>query len=120
MKRFITIGILALAGCTATGGTAPISVTSVQQALLNACGYELLASTAATDIAAVTATLVPGAGAAVVTASMVASAICSAVKPAPVPTASAARPGLVVHGGFVGAGQPVNVNGVMVHGAFVR
>lgn len=109
-------------GCTSTGGITTPSVASVQQALVYACGYELLASTAAADIAAVASTLVPGASGVVVTASMVAAAICAAVKPAPTPAgASASRPGFpVVHGGFVAAGEPVKVNGVLVHGAFVK
>lgn len=104
---------LAVSGCTSSGGSAPISVASVQQALVNACGYELLASTAATDIAAIASSLVPGGSAAVVTASMIANAIC---KVAVTPVAPAARLG--ARGAMIA--QPIIVNGVAVHGGFVK
>lgn len=101
---------LMIAGCTATGGFAPPSVESVQQALKNACGYELLVSTAATDIAAIVPTLGPG----VVTASIIAGAICKAAVP---PAASAGRPA-APRGAYLAV--PVTVNGVAVHGGFAR
>ena len=116
MKKLIFVAALAIAACTPGGGTTTISVASVQQALKNACNYELLASTAAADLAALVPTLGPG----VVTAAMVADAICKQVNAIPVPAPAIGRMGVPVHGGFLSAGAPILVNGVPVHGASLK
>lgn len=121
LTRLFGVGAFVLAGlggCTATGGNAPLSIQSVQQALTNACGYELLASTAAADIAAVASTLLPASGIAVATASAVASAICAAAKQAHAP--SVPHPSAFAPRGAFAVGAPLMVNGVPVHGAYAK
>jgi hypothetical protein len=93
---------LILTGCSSTGGFVPVTVTSVQQAAVNACGFLPLASS-------VTALLPTPAALAAGTAEAIAALICSAV--APVSPATGVR--------MKAAGAP-SINGVVIHGEFVQ
>ena len=103
MKNFLhvlpLVGLLAVGGCgivknPLTG--APITAADVQAAAVAACGFLPTASTVANIIAA--------GNPAVATVSTIAGAICAAV------TSKGARLG----------GVSPNVNGVTVHGRFVK
>ena len=65
---------LPIAACTPQGGTAPLSVASVEQALANSCGYSADAE--------VITNIIAGGNPVLATANAIADAICAAVKPA--------------------------------------
>jgi hypothetical protein len=99
-------GSLFLGSCAGTGitpGTIQSAVTSVQQAAVSACGFLPTAAT----VSGILATLVPGAAAIEQLIASTAQQICAAV--APVKTSARLR-----------AAAPPTVNGVPVHGRFVR
>jgi hypothetical protein len=91
----------ALSGCNQAGGG--IDIASVQNALKTACGFELIASTAAQTIASLTG--LPG----MTTAAAIADAICHQVN------ATTAHRGTVA-----GQADTVYVQGVPVTGRHVR
>lgn len=108
MRKLLIAAALScgLAGCATTSGTPSIDVGQVQQAAIAACGFLPTVET----VVGIIATFATGGAAApvVATAEGVAEAICSAV----VPKAAARR------GGAPAA--PPAVNGVVIHGQFVR
>ncbi len=96
---------LAISGCATVGGVSTLSTAAVQADAATLCGWEPVAD----DVATVAASLAGAGGAVVVTANMVATAICNAVKAS---TQASAR----LRGTF-GAPPAVYVNGVLVHRA---
>jgi hypothetical protein len=100
-------GSLLLGSCAGTGvtpGTIQSAVTAVQQAAVSACGFLPTAAT----VSGILATLVPGVAAIEQLIASTAQQICAAVAPVKVAgrlRASTAAP---------------TVNGVTVHGRFVR
>jgi len=102
MQKFLRVlplvGTLLVGGCGVTNPFTgvPITAADVQAAAVSACGFLPTAATVANIIAAGNPTLT--------TATTVAQAICSAV---------------TAHGGRLGGAAP-NVNGVAVHGRFVK
>jgi hypothetical protein len=110
MNKTVMIGVLAasltLANCASTGitpSTIQSAVTQVQQAAISACGFLPTAAT----VSGILATLIPGAAAVEQMVSQVAQQICAAVAP--------------LKGRKLGAALAApTVNGVVVHGRFVR
>jgi len=104
MKRFVLLAAMTLGGCATTGTvgtTTSTIVADTQQAATVACGFVPTAATVL-NIVAVGNPLIA-------TADAIAQAICSAV------AASAAAP----KAGRLRATVPT-VNGVAVHGRFIR
>lgn len=92
-------GTLALGGCATNGaGGSSISLASVQNAAVAACGF--------LPTAATVANLIASNNAAIATAESIASAVCAAVAP----SKQAGKHGAVL----------ASVNGVRVRGKFVR
>ncbi len=98
-KYLVVLCLLALGGCNSASNNTTLA--AVQAALKSACGFELLASTAAQTIASMLG--LPG----VKTAADIADAICAKVNKAP--------PAITVGGEMV-----VVVQGVPVQGHRVR
>lgn len=110
MFNLIVAPILALmmfvSGCNSASPVVVngIPITDVQSALKAACGFELLAGTAAAEIQLLVGSI-PGLN----TAAAIAAVVCKQVNSTPAAT-------------IVKTGEPlqVNVNGVLVHGRRVR
>ena len=96
MTRIILLAIAAaLVGCAQGDGT-PVTVGSVQRAIRQQCGYELLASTARKDIAALVAAL----GLDHPTAEILSDGICANAQAPNAPTPLIVN-GTVIRGGFI-------------------
>jgi hypothetical protein len=91
------LAALPLGACTSTGGTAPLSVASVEQALANGCGYYADGK--------VIADIIAGGNPALATTEAIANSICAVVKPAAGLKRGAALP---------------TVDGVTIRGHFIR
>jgi hypothetical protein len=107
MRKFMLGAAMAasVAGCATVGGVSTISAAAVQADAASICNWE----PAAADIATVVASLTGTGGAVVVTANMVAQAICNAVKATAAPASARLR--------ATPLPAAVYVNGVLVHRA---
>ena len=102
-------GALALGGCATTSTTTPTAdiVTTIQNDAVAACQFLPTAAT----VTAIISTVVPGVTADATLASQLASQICAAVSSLAPGTPAAARRR---------SAMPPTVNGVAIHGRFVK
>jgi len=106
IAMFTLAATLSLGSCATTGSITPVNVqsaiTAVQSAAVQACGFLPTAST----VSAILASFVPGASAIETWVVNIADQICAAVTP--------------LKGQKLRAILAPTVNGVVIHGRFVR